>query len=147
MIRLFILAFISSLVLANEAEVLTETKQQIIDLTQKQINENEKINKYDWLSNITLDASISRDEDDDQSEYYSASFSQDLFKFGGITSKMEYAKELRKFQILELNMNTKTDIDSLYSLLIDIKLDTISLKQNLLNLKNSYIDIDQKKSQ
>jgi outer membrane protein TolC len=147
MIRLLILGLLSTIVFANESEVLSDTKKEIIDLTQKQINETEQVNKYDWLSNIDLSASIYMDEDNDQSQNYSASFSQDIFRFGGIVSQIEYAKELKKLDTLELIMNTKTDITALYSLLIDIRIDEISLEQNKLNLKNSYIDIEHKKSQ
>ncbi|MFT7003198.1 MAG: outer membrane protein [Sulfurimonas sp.] len=147
MIRLLILSLLSTIVFANESEVLSDTKKDIIDLTQKQINETQQVNKYDWLSDIDLSVSIYMDEDNDQSQDYSASFSQDIFRFGGIVSQVEYAKELKKLDSLELIMNTKTDITALYSLLIDIKIDEISLEQNKLNLKNSYIDIEHKKSQ
>ena len=101
MIKLIILGLLSTIVLANEAEVLTQIKQKTIELTQKKINETEEVNKYDWLSDIDLSASIYMDEDNDKTQDYSASFSQDIFNFGGITSQMEYAKEYKKLELLE----------------------------------------------
>lgn len=147
MIRLLFICLISNVIFANEVELLTNTKQEIINLSKEQIEQTKQINQYNWLSDITLKASVSKDEDNEQSEDYSISISQDIFKFGGISSKIQYAKELQKLQILNIDINAKTDINSLFLLLLDIKLDEISLKQNMLNLKNSYIDISHKKSQ
>ncbi len=75
------------------------------------------------------------------------SLSQDIFRFGGINSQIEYSKELRKLEELDLSINNKGDINSLYTLLIDIKIDDIYLRQNILNIKNSQIDVTQKKSE
>ncbi len=132
---------------AADTQVLSNTKNQIIELKKKQIEQKEKSNKYDWLTNININGSVSEDDDGVQSEDYSLSLSQDIFKFGGITSQIDYAKELKKMESINLDISTKDDLNTLFSLLIDIKLNNISLEKNLLNIQNSEIDIKNKKSE
>ena len=145
--NLTLLSFLSICVFANESEILTQTKQEIIDLKKEQIQQKKKTNQYDWVGDINLKASLSTNQDDIQSEDYSISISQDIFRFGGIGSKIKYAKELENLQNLELKKDTKDDLSSLYTLLIDIKQNELSLKQNILNTKNTKIDIAHKKSE
>ena len=145
--NLTLLSFLSICVFANESEILTQTKQEIIDLKKEQIQQKKKTNQYDWVGDINLKASLSTNQDDIQSEDYSISISQDIFRFGGIGSKIKYAKELENLQNLELKKDTKSDLSTLYTLLIDIKQNELSLKQNILNTKNTKIDIAHKKSE
>ena len=143
----FLISIIAFNLVANDIDVLSSTKQKIIQLEQKQIAEKEQVNHYDWLNDITAKASVSKDEDDDTTDNYSLSLSQDIFKFGGITSQIEYAQELKKMQLIDLSIDTKDELYALYSTLIDIQLNSISLKQNSLNIDNSVIDIQHKTSQ
>ena len=145
--KIILLSICTILAFANDTDVLSNTKQQIIQLKQKQIEKKEHNNKYDWLSDITVNGSVSKDQEDIQSEDYYLSISQDIFKFGGISSQIDYAKELKKMEEIDLEISTKDDISTLYSLLLDIKLNEISLKQNTLNVQNSQIDINHKKSE
>lgn len=145
--KLTFLLLLISATFANETEVLSQTKQDIIELKQQQIKQKEKVNKYEWLSEISINGVVSKDEDNIQSEDYSLSIAQDIFTFGGITSKIEYSKQLKKLETLSLNIDTKDDISSLYNLIIDINLDDIDLKQNELNIKNNKIELIEKKSE
>ena len=58
---------------ANESHILSDTKQEIIELKQKQIKEKEQSNKYDWVSDINANASITKDQDDTRTNDYSLS--------------------------------------------------------------------------
>jgi len=145
--QFILLAFLSISLFANNSELLTQTKQEIIELKKEQIKQKEKTNKYDWVGDINLNGTVSINQDDIKSEDYSISLSQDIFKFGGIYSQVKYAKELKKLEELNLNITTKEDIKLLYTYVIDIRLDEISIKQNILNIKNSQIDIEHKKSE
>ena len=145
--KAILLILLSSILFANDSTVLSNTKQQIIELEKQQINEKANSNKYDWIEDINLKASISKNQDDIQSEDYYISISQDIFKFGGISSQIDYAKELRKMEKINLDISTKSDISTLYSLLLDIKLNEISIAQNNLSIKNSQIEITDKKSE
>jgi len=145
--RIHLALFFTSLLYANEIEILTPEKQEISNLKQKQIEQKEKVNKYNWLSNITLNGSQSKDNNDVKSEDYSISISQDIFRFGGIYSQIEYSKTLKTYEELALEISNKEDISTTYSLLINIKLNELALKKNILNLKNKLIDINHKKSE
>ncbi len=145
--KISLLLLLPILAFSNDSEVLSNTKQEIIDLKQKQIEQKEQSNKYDWLSDINLNASITKDEDDSSSKDYYLSISQDIFRFGGITSQMDYAKQLKKMESLDLDISTKEDLNTLFSYLIDVKINDINLEQNILNLKNSEIEIRNKKSE
>ena len=132
---------------ANESQILSDTKQEIIKLKEKQIKEKQKDNKYDWILDANINASIQKDEDDSTSKDYNISISQDIFKFGGITSQIDYANQLKKMESLDLNISTKEDLSTLFSYLVDVKINDISLEQNKLYLLNSQIDIRSKQSE
>ena len=145
--RLPLLILLPLVSFANESEILSNTKQEIIKLKQEQIKQKEQSNKYDWISDANINASITKDEDNTKTKDYYLSISQDLFRFGGISSQMDYALQLRKMESLDLDINTKDDLNTIFSYLIDVKINDISLEQNVLYLKNSEIDIRNKKSE
>lgn len=147
LIQISLLIFVPLFAFSNESEILSNTKQEIIKLKEKQIKEKEQYNKYDWVSNIDLNGTVNKDEDNTTSKDYYLSISQDIFKFGGISSQMKYASELKELESLDLNISTKDDLNTLFSFLIDVKIDDITLKQNIYYLKNSEIDIRNKKSE
>lgn len=147
LIQISLLIFVPLFAFSNESEILSNTKQEIIKLKEKQIKEKEQYNKYDWVSNLDLNGTVNKDEDNTTSKDYYLSISQDIFKFGGISSQMKYASELKELESLDLNISTKDDLNTLFSFLIDVKIDDITLKQNIYYLKNSEIDIRNKKSE
>lgn len=132
---------------ADSSAILSNTKQQIIELQKQQVIKKESSNKYDWITNINLNGTINKNQDDITTNDYSLNISQDIFKFGGITSQIEYANELKKLEMLNLQINTNSDLNTLYSLLIDIKSNQLTIEQNILNVKNSTIDINNKTSE
>jgi len=98
--KLTLLSLIPLLAFSSEetSQVLSDTKQEIIELKQKQIEQKEQYNKYDWLSDINLNGSIKKDQDSDTTRDFNLSISQDIYKFGGITSQIDYAKQLKKME-------------------------------------------------
>lgn len=145
--QIAILSLIPLFAFSNESEILSDTKQKIIELKQKQIEQKEQSNKYDWVSNVNLNASVYKDEDDTKTNDYYLSISQKIFDFDGISSQIDYSSQLKKMESLNLDISTKNDLNTLFSLLIDIKINDMSLEQNLLNLKNSEIEIRNKQSE
>lgn len=143
----FIFLCFFALCTASEHQVLSPTKQEIIKLKQKQAKEQEKVNKYDWLSNITASGGVSKNDENQKTQDYSLSLSQDIFRFGGIRSQIEYAKELKAMKLLEIDENAKNDLSTLYTTLVDLKLTQISIEKNLLNIENAKIDVKHKKSE
>jgi predicted metal-dependent hydrolase len=145
--QIAILCLLPLFAFSSESEILSDTKQKIIELKQKQIEQKEQSNKYDWVSDVNLNASVYKDEDNTKTNDYYLSISQEIFNFGGISSQIDYSSQLKRMESLNLDISTKNDLNTLFSLLIDIKTNDISLEQNLLNLKNSEIDIRNKQSQ
>jgi len=145
--KLYFLVLLASSIVAEETEVLTQTRQDIIKLQKEQIDEKEQVNKYDWITDINLNANLYNNQDTKENENYSISLSQDIFKFGGISAQIDYAKELKRLEDLDLTINTKEDLNTLYNYILDIKLNEISIKQNILNIKNAQIGIEEKKSE
>ena len=145
--KIYLATLLASSILADESEILTQTRQDIIKLQKDQIDEKEKVNKYDWVTDINLNADLSNNQDTQENENYSISLSQDIFKFGGISAQIDYAKELKRLEDLDLTISTKEDLNTLYNYILDIKLNEISIKQNILNIKNAQIDIEEKKSE
>lgn len=146
--RLLIVSLI--FIYANSIEIennLIETKQDLLMLKKNIIEENALINKYSWLNNINLSASYSKNQNYQTSKDYSVSLSQDVFRFGGITSTMEYAQRLKELELINLTIEYKTDMKNLYSNLIDSKILKLESEQNKLNISNSEIEIEHKTSQ
>ena len=140
-------SFLPLLAFSSDSEVLSNTKQEIIKLKEKQIEEEKQSNKYNWLLNANINGPITKDKDDTTTKDYNISITQDIFNFGGITSQMQYASQLKKLESLDLDISTKDDLNTLFSYLIDIQINEINLKQNKLNIQNSLIDIRNKKSE
>ncbi|MCK9336306.1 MAG: TolC family protein [Arcobacteraceae bacterium] len=146
-VYLVVVIFACILLNADEVEVLSDTKKQILDLEKKQIEQKAISNQFDYIGEFNLQGNYTTNKDDLNTRDYSISFSQDIFKFGGISSQIQYAKELKKLELMNLTITRKDDLNSLYESLINIKLNDIALKQNMLNLRNSEIEIRNKKSQ
>jgi outer membrane protein TolC len=145
--KINLLLLLASCLFAGEYDMLSTTKKEITNLKTKQILQKEQTNKYNWLSNINLSASIQENQDDITTTTFGASVSQDIFRFGGITAQIEYSKHLKDLDMIELKTSNKDDLNTLYSTVIDIKLNEIALQQNTLNLQNYEIDIRHKKSE
>ena len=144
---LTLVIFIAVALLGDDTKLLTETKQKIIMLKKEQIVEKESINEYKWLSDININASIQKDHNNLTNQDYALSVSQEVFNFGGISSQIEYAKALQRLENINLDITTNEDINALYALLIDIKINELELQKSKLNIKNRVIDISQKKSE
>lgn len=139
----------SSLLFANEKsnEVLMPLKNEIRDLETKSIEEKKEVNKYEWLNDLNISLSQSKDEENIKTKDYSLNLNQKILDFGGISSQIDYANNLFKQEALKIKMENFEDLNTLYKNLIDLKINDINILQNDLNIKNSEIEVDIKKSQ
>ena len=139
-----LLVFVS--VLSGEVNdaVLSKNKREIIELERQKVKERAMLNKYNWLEDITVNGTWMRDQDEDPERDLSISFSQNIFRFGGITSQMEYAEELKKLDLLSIEMEYQSDLKQLYTALIGIKSLKLVLEQNTLSILNSEMEIKHK---
>ncbi|MFW2516539.1 TolC family protein [Aliarcobacter butzleri] len=139
----------SSLLFANEKsnEVLMPLKNEIRDLETKSIEEKKEVNKYEWLNDLNISLSQSKDDENIKTKDYSLNLNQKLLDFGGISSQIDYANNLFKQEALKIKMENFEDLNTLYKNFIDLKINDINILQNDLNIKNSEIEVDIKKSQ
>ncbi|RBQ29709.1 TolC family protein [Aliarcobacter vitoriensis] len=141
--------FLTSLLFANEKsnEVLLPLKNEIRDLEKKSIEEKKELNKYEWLNDLNINLSQSKDNEDITTKDYSLNLNQKILDFGGISSQIDYANNLFKKESLKIKMDDFEDLNSLYKNIIELKINSINLQQNSLNINNSEIEVDIKKSQ
>lgn len=139
----------SSLLFANEKsnEVLMPLKNEIRDLETKSIKEKKEVNKYEWLNDLNISLSQSKDDENIKTKDYSLNLNQKILDFGGISSQIDYANNLFKQEALKIKMENFEDLNTLYKNFIDLKINDINILQNDLNIKNSEIEVDIKKSQ
>ncbi len=139
----------SSLLFANEKsnEVLMPLKNEIRDLETKSIEEKKEVNKYEWLNDLNITLSQSKDDEHIKTKDYSLNLNQKIVDFGGISSQIDYANNLFKQEALKIRMENFEDLNTLYKNFIDLKINDINILQNDLNIKNSEIEVDIKKSQ
>ncbi|MBF7066420.1 TolC family protein [Aliarcobacter butzleri] len=139
----------SSLLFANEKsnEVLMPLKNEIRDLETKSVEEKKEVNKYEWLNDLNISLSQSKDDDNIKTKDYSLNLNQKILDFGGISSQIDYANNLFKQEALKIKMENFEDLNTLYKNFIDLKINDINILQNDLNIKNSEIEVDIKKSQ
>ncbi|MDN5089139.1 TolC family protein [Aliarcobacter butzleri] len=139
----------SSLLFANEKsnEVLMPLKNEIRDLETKSIEEKKEVNKYEWLNDLNISLSQSKDDENIKTKDYSLNLNQKILDFGGISSQIDYANNLFKQEALKIKMENFEDLNTLYKNFIDFKINDINILQNDLNIKNSEIEVDIKKSQ
>ncbi|MFX4267722.1 TolC family protein [Aliarcobacter butzleri] len=140
---------LSSLLFANEKsnEVLIPLKNEIRDLESKSIEEKKEVNKYEWLNDLNISLSQSKDDENIKTKDYSLNLNQKILDFGGISSQIDYANNLFKQEALKIKMENFEDLNTLYKNFIDLKINDINILQNDLNIKNSEIEVDIKKSQ
>jgi outer membrane protein TolC len=130
----------------GQEDVLRETKRELIKLKQETASEAAIINRYDWLSDLTLGSSYTKDEEGKGRQDYTLSFSQDIFRFGGIEAQMRYGDELYRFSLLEIDKEKKEDLQALYNAKIDYEMALLKLEQNTLSIENSAIEVRHKHS-
>lgn len=146
----FLYSFLlSSLLFADEKsnEVLMPLKNEIRDLETKSIEEKKEVNKYEWLNDLNISLSQSKDDENIKTKDYSLNLNQKILDFGGISSQIDYANNLFKQEALKIKMENFEDLNTLYKNFIDLKINDINILQNDLNIKNSEIEVDIKKSQ
>lgn len=127
---------------ASDEKILSQTNQDILDTKSKTINEQKSIDQKSWLSNPTLNASLTKDEDDTKSKNLYLSYTQKIFNFGGIWYTIDLASIQKKYDLLDLQISYKEFINTIYSGVLDIKILNYQIQKTTLNIKNQAIKID-----
>jgi outer membrane protein TolC len=146
--RVFAATAAFALFVANAAALdishLSEDIQSAIAHKEAAIEAGRKRQKYDFVGDVRLSGSVteskSSDSDDwSRNEQIGASFSQDIFRSGGIIASINYAELWALSARLQLIQERNGYLQSLATTLLQLRQDRIRLKQNELNTKNAEI--------
>lgn len=137
--------FFSAALYAQDTALLSDEKKNILQQQQKQYEaEHEKL-RDDWIAPINLGASYGYDKSANSIEgdmkKVSASISQDIFRSGGITYKINYADAKKRADEIGLTQQIAALNEELFSALLNYKKKSYELEQSKQKLANHDIEI------
>lgn len=131
---------------ANES-VLSDLKQQEIEISKKQNIENFDKEKYDWVETIGGSIDWTKSDAEVETTTFSITISQPIFKSGGIYYAIQYANENNLFNTLSTRLQEKSLINSAFLALLNIKKIEKNIEIQTQKLANAKIDIIRKEEQ
>lgn len=142
---LILFLFLAAALNAKDDELLSAQKQDLLQQKQKQYEaEHEKL-RYDWISPLNLSGSYSYDKSggglDSDMKKVSASISQDIFRSGGITYRIDYADAKKRADEIGLIREVASLNENLFSALFNYKKSAYELLQSRKKLENYDIEI------
>ena len=142
----FISLALSAALFANENNILSDNKNQILNYSyEKAIQDSEKLNK-DWINPVTYKYIYNNGEDYDTHKS-TISVSQPIFKSGGIYSAIKYAGATGEYTKTTIDAQKKELIKQALDILFEIKKSDITIQKQKLLIKNAELDIQRKKEQ
>lgn len=142
----FILFLLFKAVLnAEDTDLLSDEKKNLLRQQQKKYEaEHEKL-RDDWIAPLNLGASYGYDKSANSIEgdmkKISASVSQDIFRSGGITYKINYADAKKRADAIGLNQQIAALNEELFSALLNYRKKGYELEQSKKKLANHDIEI------
>jgi outer membrane protein TolC len=123
---------------------LSEDIQSALALKEAAVEAGRKRLKYDFVGDVRLSGSVTENRavgasDWTRSEQAGASFSQDLFRSGGISASIRYADFWAQSERVRLRQEINVYLQNLSTLLLQLRQDRIRLDQNELGAKNAEI--------
>ncbi len=130
---------------AQNTELLSPQKQDILHQQQNKYEaENEKL-RNNWISPLNLNGSYSYDKNANGShsdtKKISASINQDIFRSGGIVYQINYADAKKRADAIELKQQTADLNEELFRALLNYKKSRYELEQSSKKLDNYDIEI------
>ena len=147
----FLSLFLASSLLASDGrEFLTKEQQEILEIEEK-VNKKSSTNlRYDWIKPIVASYSYSKSDQIGKfssSKYFRISFSQEVFKSGGIYFAIKYSNANEVFKEIAFKTKEANLIKSLYDGVLNLKKLDFEIEKTNLSLKNAHIDIKRKTEQ
>jgi len=144
MIRLLPLCIAAAVSGAAELP-LSSQKQELLKLKRDQVHEQTETGKTGWISPLQFSLSYDKTKDvlDNESETKSAgaSWSQDLFRSGGIFYTVDLAEASGRANLLAVDREEAAYLKQVYTLKAQVERDTLKRQQSELTLKNRDIDL------
>lgn len=137
---LFLIVILTSLY-SSENDYLSDTQKDLLDTSKKSAKQTAQKNKKIWLNDANINASTSQNNEDIRTDDVYINWDQDIFKFGGIKYKIEYAKVKESYDILGVDIEEKSLLSNLFEILMDIKIIDLEIEQTKLNIKNKEITV------
>lgn len=141
-IVLLIILILSVCFANDEINLFNPTQKEIFKTKEKIINEDKKINEKDWLSNINISTSISKDDSGTTSKNTSISFEQDIYRFGAISNIIDLAKIQEEYDLLDLKITFNEYLKEIYTNVLNAKISDLSIEKKLLSIENSKITLE-----
>jgi outer membrane protein TolC len=136
------------LVFAQELkeEVLSQTKQEILNYSyEKSLQDAQKLKK-DWINPFSYKY-IYNDGEDYTTKRSTIAISQPIFKSGGIYYAIKYANSTGRYSKASIDVQKNELIKQTVELLFEIKKIDISIEKQKLLVKNGKLDVTRKKEQ
>jgi outer membrane protein TolC len=143
--KLMFFCISTSTIFAADTQI-SELKAELLNLERQQIMEEMSVQENSWISPLWLSGSINKNYDnsinlDSGSRNVDISWSQDLYRSGGITSSIEQARASGESNLLGIDREEANYLKQIFTLKAKIERDSLKLKQTGLTLKNRDIDL------
>ncbi|WP_024955195.1 TolC family protein [Sulfurospirillum arcachonense] len=143
---------VSFLSAADNSSLLSALKQKKLDIDKQTVELESDNLKYDWVNQIV--GSYNKTKMDgkrgivaDETDGFSISIDQPVFKSGGIYYAVQYSGANREFSRLSTKLNEQNLIKSIISSWLMIKKYDLQLKKQEYLIANAKIDVVRKKEQ
>jgi len=126
------------------ASVLNQTKEDIFNLEFQKVKTESSALKNSWLSPARIEMSIIKNRNKDISSTTKNSkimWNQDIFRSGGILYAINYANNIKNYNLNMIQANKLNLIKQIYLLKISIEKNKLLIKQSELSLKNIEINL------
>lgn len=125
--------------------LLSDEKQELLQLKREKIREDILLQKREWVSPLRLSLGVNRNKSatfmESETKSAGVDWSQDLFRSGGIGYSIDRAKALGMSQLLGIDREEAEYLKQAYTLYAQSERDRLKHKQNELTLHNRDLDL------
>lgn len=138
--------FLGVTVFAQEIDILSSNKNQILNNSYEKAKEDSDKLGLDWINPISYKYIYNNGEIYD-TKRSSITVNQPIFKSGGIYNAIKYASNMEKYSKTSIDVQKKELIKQALNILFEIEKNSITIQKQELLIKNANIDVQRKKEQ
>jgi len=139
MYKIIGIILLSSLIYAQEITLLHQHKEAIQNNSKKEIEATYDSEKNDWISTLNLNLSSSKASSSNRTDKASLSLSQDIYRFGGISYQISYAKANYRYKLTDLKFENIGYYKSIYNYILNIRKLKLQLRQENISSKTKSL--------
>lgn len=144
--KIILAVLVSIQVICSEELLLSDLKQSLLEIKREKAINDTLLEENSWISSMSLSATFQKSKDatdiESENKNVGISWSQDIFRSGGIEASIDKARADGMVNLLDVDMEQASYLKEGYGYLCAVKRDMLVLKQNMLTLKNSEIDLE-----